>query len=277
LVKVFLSHGIDPIIITALRAALEARGDVLLPTQGTPLENRINHLFSADVAIVFFDPEVWYGAFELGIATARAVPVVIATRNAVTLPSELSGTVCVPWSDDSSEFACRLLSAIDSAAEAQGGAQSPHKQATPGTLPDTAEGGIDHVIAQLSLTSPVAGSLSSAAMFEKRVAAAFQQAGWTVREQGSQDWGADLAVERPDQGLIVVQIKAYTRLTQVGLPEVRQLIASGSMLGARRCVFVSTTRFSQSAIRFAREAPVETFLFTVSDLVEGESAAPLKA
>ena len=273
--KVFLSYGsdIDPSVLDTVRRALRGRNDLLLTSHEEPVESRMEKLFSADVAVVFLGNEIWNAAFELGLATARGVPAVIVTRSASSLPTDLAGTLFVPWTDDSSEFVSRLLPAIASATRHRAHSSKPGsllrwpEEPNAERNADEVAGaaGVAAVLSDLPLSPSGADFSYSEDTLGRQIAAALMREGWIVRPEAQRDIGADLVVHHADQGITVIQVKSYSPLSQVGLPEVRRLIASGSIAGAQQCVFVSTTDFSPSAVRYAQEAPIETLLYTIVD------------
>lgn len=99
--------------------------------------------------------------------------------------------------------------------------------------------------------------------FERHIAYIFQKMGYKALAKGGMyDGGIDIEA-RLNGEFVVIQCKRYSRHNKVGSPEVRNFIGAMTVSKADKGYFVTTSSFSQPALREARH--VETL-----SLIDGQ-------
>lgn len=93
--------------------------------------------------------------------------------------------------------------------------------------------------------------------FERRVADVYRSHGFVVEETGGggADGGVDLLLRR-DGRTTLVQCKHW-RVYKVGVRPVRELFGVMAAEGADRAVLVSSGRYTEEALAFAKDKPIE--------------------
>jgi restriction system protein len=86
----------------------------------------------------------------------------------------------------------------------------------------------------------------------------------------SGDGGVDSVIDEDRLGLdrVYVQAKRYAQNSLVGRPDVQAFVGSLVGLGATKGVFVTTSKFSQTAIEYARHLPQRIILIDGQKLAE---------
>ncbi len=109
---------------------------------------------------------------------------------------------------------------------------------------------------------------ASGAEFESMVAELFRALGYTRIERigGSGDLGIDLSAIDPDGLEVVIQCKRYGRGQKIGSPAVQNLMGAVVNADADRGIFVTTSEFTEPAIRHARSVRVPISLINGDEL-----------
>jgi restriction system protein len=91
--------------------------------------------------------------------------------------------------------------------------------------------------------------------FEKVVAELLRRGGCTkvMRVGGRGDRGVDVTGVLPDGRSMIIQCKRYAAHRSVPVGDVRGLLGSQTDFGADVAIFVTVTRFTEDAVRYAKE------------------------
>ena len=91
--------------------------------------------------------------------------------------------------------------------------------------------------------------------FERYIAKLYKELGYKVEQTSrTNDGGKDIILKK-DGIVYFVECKRYTDKT-VGRPELQKLIGACSPVGAKP-IFVTTSRYNQNALKYARESGVQ--------------------
>jgi len=104
--------------------------------------------------------------------------------------------------------------------------------------------------------------------FEKIIGYLFGKIGYAVTVTPYvADYGADVIAEKPGEK-IVVQVKKYVG-SNVGAPEIQQILGSMWKYKATKAIIVTTTDFTKAAVEQAKGAPIELWnINTLNRVIE---------